>query len=163
MAKTTIRDPDSSDEAAWRRLWTGYIEFYEADVPEPVTALTWSRVLDPAIPMFARMAEVDDAVVGFTISTLHPSTWTADLNCYLEDLFVDPGARGHGVGRALIDDLLVLAKDKGWDRLYWHTNAGNTTARALYDRYTNADGFVRYRICLSDYNQRGNSDHEMIG
>ncbi|MEM7398974.1 MAG: GNAT family N-acetyltransferase [Pseudomonadota bacterium] len=163
MAKPTIRDADSTDEAVWRRLWAGYTDFYEVDVPEPVTALTWSRVLDPTVPMFARMAQLGDSVVGFTISTLHPSTWTADLNCYLEDLFVDPGARGHGVGRALIDDLLVLAKDKGWDRLYWHTNSGNTTARALYDRYTKADDFVRYRIPLSDYNQRGNSEQETIG
>ena len=41
-AKLTIRDPDSKDEAAWRRLWSGYTAFYEADVPEAVTALTWS-------------------------------------------------------------------------------------------------------------------------
>ena len=162
-AKLTIRDPDSKDEAAWRRLWSGYTAFYEADVPEAVTALTWSRVLAPGVPMFARIAELGGDVVGFTISTLHPSTWTAGLNCYLEDLFVDGNARGHGAGRALIDDLLALAKEKGWDRLYWHTHRGNGTARALYDSYTSADEFVRYRIPLSDYIQRGNSEPEAIG
>ncbi|MHA1518228.1 MAG: GNAT family N-acetyltransferase [Alphaproteobacteria bacterium] len=144
-----IRDPKPDDEAAWRRLWSGYLVFYQVDVPGAVTAYTWARILDPSIPMFLRIAEIEEKVVGFAISTLHPSTWTAGLNCYLEDLFVDPDARGSGVGRALIEDLLALAKRRGWSRLYWHTDAGNETARALYDRYTKADNFVRYRIPLS--------------
>ena len=76
-----------------------------------MTGLTWSRILDETVPMFARVADYDGKVVGFAISTLHPSTWTRDLNCYLEDLFVDRDARGHGVGRALIDDLLKMAKE----------------------------------------------------
>jgi GNAT superfamily N-acetyltransferase len=141
-----IRDPNTSDEAAWRRLWSGYLTFYRVDVPEAVTAETWSRVLDPDVPMFCRLAEQDGTITGFTISMLHPSTWTSDLNCYLEDLFVDPDARGHGVGRALIDDLLTLAREKRWSRFYWHTHAGNETTRRLYDTYTQADDFVRYRI-----------------
>lgn len=144
-----IRDAEPRDEAVWRRLWLGYVTFYEVDVPEAVTAYTWARILDPDIPMFCRVAEHDGTVIGFAISTLHPSTWTDGLNCYLEDLFVDPVARGKGVGRALIDDLLALAKQKSWARLYWHTDAGNETARALYDRYTLADNFVRYRLPIS--------------
>ena len=144
-----IRDPGPDDEAAWRRLWSGYLTFYKEDVPEDVTAETWARILDPDVPMFGRLAEQNGAIAGFTVSTLHPSTWTRDLDCYLEDLFVDPDARGQGVGRALIDDLLTLSRKKGWSRLYWHTNAGNETARRLYDRYTKADDVVRYRIVLS--------------
>ena len=67
------------------------------------------------------------------------------------------------MGRALIDDLLDLAKERGWDRLYWHTDAGNKTARTLYDRYTKADNFVRYRIPISDYIEENNSAREAIG
>jgi GNAT superfamily N-acetyltransferase len=144
-----IRDPKPQDEAAWRRLWAGYVAFYEADVTNAVTAGTWARLLDPNFGMIGRLAELDGAAVGFTISVIHFGSWTLAPVCYLEDLFVDPQARGHGIGRALIDDLVALARDRGWSRLYWHTKASNETARRLYDRYVGADDFVRYRLLLT--------------
>jgi len=144
-----IRDPKPEDKAAWRRLWAAYVAFYEADVPDAVTTGTWARLLDPNSGMMGRLAERNGAVVGFTVSVIHPGSWTLAPVCYLEDLFVDPQARGHGVARALIDDLVTLAREGGWSRLYWHTKASNETARRLYDCYVEADDFVRYRIFLA--------------
>lgn len=144
-----IRDPKPADEAAWRRLWSGYVAFYEAEVSEAVTAATWQRLLTPGSNMFGRIAEWQDTVAGFTVSVLHPGSWTLTPNCYLEDLFVDPEARGHGLGRALIDDLVRLGRDKGWSRIYWHTRQSNEAARRLYDSFAEADDFVRYRLFLS--------------
>ena len=143
-----IRAPAPGDEGAWRRLWSGYCAFYETEVPEPVTAGTWARMLTPESPLFGRIAEWDGEVVGFTISVLHQGSWTLLPICYLEDLFVAPEARGHGIGRALIGDLLLRAKERGWSRLYWHTRAGNEPARRLYDEFAAADDFVRYRLSL---------------
>jgi len=144
-----IRDPKPDDEAAWRRLWVGYVSFYEAEVPDDVTAGTWARLLDPNSGMLGRLAELDGTVVGFTISVLHPGSWTLAPTCYLEDLFVDSQARGNGLGRALIDDLVALGRDRGWSRLYWHTRQSNDTARRLYDSYVEADDFIRYRLFLT--------------
>ena len=143
-----IRDPRPGDEAAWRLLWSGYIAFYESEVSEAVTAATWQRLFMPGSGMFGRLAEWDGAVAGFTLSVMHPGSWTLSPVCYLEDLFVDPKMRGHGLGRALIEDLVALARDRGWSRIYWHTRQGNATARLLYDRFAKADDFVRYRILL---------------
>ena len=103
-----IRDPRPGDEAAWRLLWSGYIAFYESEVSEAVTAATWQRLFMPGSGMFGRLAEWDGAVAGFTISVVHPGSWTLSPVCYLEDLFVDPKMRGHGLGRALIEDLSHL-------------------------------------------------------
>jgi GNAT superfamily N-acetyltransferase len=69
-------------------------------------------------------------------------------DCYLEDLFVDPAARGGGVGRALIEDLIALARGQGWQRLYWNTDTSNETARRLYDSFVQDDGHIRYRLVL---------------
>jgi GNAT superfamily N-acetyltransferase len=140
-----VRDPQEPDENDWRRLWHGYNAFYKAQIPEAVTASTWKRMLDPKSVIFGRLAVVETAIVGFTISVLHDSTWTAAPVCYLEDLFVDPNYRGRGFGRLLVQDLMDRAKQQGWSRLYWHTRATNP-ARNLYDEFTAADDFVRYRL-----------------
>ena len=143
-----IRDAEVGDEAAWRGLWSQYLAFYEVDLTPEVTAATWSRLMDPSSPMKMRLAVEDGTPVGFAIHLHHPSTWVAGEDCYLEDLFLAPEARGKGLGRALIDDLIALARARGWHRLYWHTDEGNTTARKLYDSYVQTDGHLRYRLKL---------------
>jgi GNAT superfamily N-acetyltransferase len=148
-----IRDLVADDYDAWRPLWDGYCDFYETAVPEDVTSATWAAVLDQARPVLGRGAcRADGRLIGFSHSVIHPSTWRIGPSCYLEDLFVDPARRGGGVGRALIDDLIGLVKERGWTRLYWHTRRDNAVARRLYDRYVQADEFVRYRIepCRAD-------------
>ncbi|MCY1642589.1 GNAT family N-acetyltransferase [Methylorubrum sp. SL192] len=144
----TIRDPAAADEAGWRRLWAGYLAFYGETLPEAVTAATWARILDPASPVFARLAERDGSLVGMTVNVLHEGTWSTTPVCYLEDLFVAPKMRGGGIGRALIADLVERGKARGWSRLYWHTQAGNAQARRLYEHFVAADDFCRYRLVL---------------
>jgi GNAT superfamily N-acetyltransferase len=150
IAPTRVRAATAADYPAWHRLWDQYLASLGAKVPEQVTAATWSRIVDDARPdLFARLAERDGQVVGFAVCVLHAGTWTLDPICYLEDLCVDAGVRGAGVGHALIEDLLALARSSGWSRLYWHTGAGNAAARRLYDRFVPVDDVVRYRIYLS--------------
>jgi GNAT superfamily N-acetyltransferase len=143
-----LRDATLGDETAFRSLWDAYLAFYKVDLAPEVTAATWARLMDPASPVKARLAVLDGSVMGFAIHLHHPSTWVATEDCYLEDLFVAPEARGQGLGRALIDDLIALARARGWSRLYWHTNEANTRARALYDQYIASDGHIRYRMTL---------------
>ena len=143
---TTIRPVVASDEAAWRRLWAGYIAFQQGTVAPGVTDHTWLRLLDGRL--IGRVAVRYGAVCGFTVSLLHEGTWAMTPYCYLEDLFVDGSVRGQGIGRALIQDLIGLGHDRSWSRVYWHTRSGNSTARALYDRFVSCDGDVRYRIEL---------------
>jgi GNAT superfamily N-acetyltransferase len=143
-----IRDPRPADEADWRLLWSGYCKFYETEVQEAVTAATWERILSAGSPLFGRIAEWDGQVAGFAVSVLHEGSWTTRRCCYLEDLFVAPDLRGRGIARALIEDQLELCRQQGWSRLYWHTRGSNYEARRLYDRFTTADDFVRYRMIL---------------
>lgn len=142
-----IRNAEPRDEAAWRRLWALYLAFYEVDLPAGVTDFTWARLMDPASPLKARLAD-NGGIRGFAIHQHHPSTWVMGDDCYLEDLFVDPDARGLGAGRALIADLQALAVARGWQRLYWMTDEENTRARKLYDSIVPSDGHVRYRVML---------------
>ena len=146
MPDVHVRQATAADEAAWRPLWDAYCAFYEATVPEEATAATWRRALDPAEPIDLLVAERAGEVVGFVTYLLHPTTWSAGQTCYLEDLFVSPAVRGGGTGRALIEAVLARSRAVGWDKVYWHTQEGNERARALYDSFTAADGFVRYVV-----------------
>ena len=143
-----IRDATPEDHGDWLLLWQGFLDFYGQTLDPAITAHTWARLMDPAHPMQMRVAEKDGALLGFAIHIYHASTWVPGDDCYLEDLFVSPTARGKGLGRALIDDLIALSRAKGWHRLYWHTDEGNANARKLYDSYLPPDGHIRYRMAL---------------
>ena len=143
-----IRDATPEDEADWRRLWQGFLDYYEMTLDPAITARTWARLMDPACAMKARLACEGGQALGFAIYQHHPSTWVLGDDCYLEDLFVAPQARGKGLGRALIEDLAMLARSRGWHRLYWNTEVTNSTARKLYDSFVKDDGHIRYRLTL---------------
>jgi GNAT superfamily N-acetyltransferase len=147
-----VRPVRASDEAAWRRLWQTYCDFYGVSIASGVTDVLWRRIMDYRTTVHALVAETTPdsygktELVGFANYVLHPYTWGTDLICYLEDLFVAGPARGKGAGSAMIEALVHLSRENGWPRLYWHTHERNDKARALYDRFTPVDPFVRYVI-----------------
>lgn len=143
-----LRDARPEDETDFRRLWQGFCDGYGLTLPPEVTAFTWARLMDPGNALTARLACVLGVPQGFAIHQHHPSTWVMGDDGYLEDLFVAPEARGKGLGRALIEDLVDLARRNGWRRLYWLTEIENTTARRLYDQFCDNDGHIRYRMTL---------------
>jgi GNAT superfamily N-acetyltransferase len=142
-----VRALRKGDYAGWRPLWDGYTAFYACELDEFVTALTWERALNSHSSLFCRVAEIDGKVIGFAMCVLHEGTWTTAPVCYLEDLFVDENVRGKGAGKALIEALQAEGKREGWSTLYWVTRQNNP-ARKLYDMFSEADDFVRYRVSL---------------
>jgi len=63
---------------------------------------------------------------------------------YLEDLYVQPGARGHGVGRAMMVHLASLTVKRGWAGMAWSVLDWNESAFTFYRGLgaTNANGHV---------------------
>jgi GNAT superfamily N-acetyltransferase len=149
MSAVTIRSALPGDEPAWRILWSEYCGFYEATLSAEVTNRTWKRILDPDSGVMSVVAEVDGKVYGFANCVIHENTWETQPVCYLEDLFVAPSARGHGLGKALLEWLRNSMRAEGWARLYWMTRHDNMRARKLYDQFTQADDFVRYVVQLN--------------
>jgi GNAT superfamily N-acetyltransferase len=145
MSDVTIRPAAAKDEPRWRELWAGYIKFYRASVPEEATANTWKRILDPKSNIAALVAVKDGVVIGICNYLFHDSTWSTMPICYLQDLYVDPNARGGGAAKALILACEEKAKEKGAFRLYWQTQEYNAAARSLYDTITPRSSFIVYR------------------
>jgi GNAT superfamily N-acetyltransferase len=143
---TAVRALRAGDEAAWRPLWRGYLAFYRTALPEAVYAETFARMVDPGQPeQFGLVAERDGRLVGLAHCILHRHGWRPEGVCYLQDLYVDPEARGSGAGRLLIEAVYGAADALGRPEVYWLTEAQNETARRLYDRIGVATTFVKYR------------------
>lgn len=87
---------------------------------------------DPAV--YALMAEDDEtgAVVGFALWFRNFSTWLGRHGVYLEDLYVRPSHRGHGYGKALLQELARIAVERGYGRFEWWVLDWNTPAIDFY-------------------------------
>lgn len=78
------------------------------------------------------IAALDGRDVGFALFFETYSTFLAARGMHLEDLFVVPDARGHGVGRALLVHLATLAEARGHGRLEWNVLDWNAPAIGFY-------------------------------
>ena len=139
-----IRPVRSSDRVQWDALWAGYLRFYRQHVSIEVTDGTFVRLVDERVQPHGLVAERDGSLVGFVHYVFHPTTWSLQNNCYLEDLFVDPATRGSGVGRALIHAVYTEADRVKAASVYWMTQEFNAEGRALYDTLARRTSFIRY-------------------
>lgn len=71
--------------------------------------------------------------VGFGLLRFRPALWSANLECYLAELYVAPGQRGHGLGRALMDAAIEHARARGADYMDLTTTDADVAARGLYE------------------------------
>lgn len=67
---------------------------------------------------WAFVADTEDGIQGFALYYIRYSTWKGQA-MYLEDILVTEDARGKGIGKLLFDQLIVEAKEKGFDRMIW--------------------------------------------
>ncbi len=145
MADIQILPLCNEHHDAWRVLWTGYLDFYQAELADGVWETTWQRLLDPAEPMHAALAWRDGEALGLVHFIYHRSCWTVQDYCYLQDLYVADAQRGSGLGRALIEYVYARAQADGAGRVHWLTQEGNARARLLYERIAERSGFIQYR------------------
>ena len=78
------------------------------------------------------LAEAGGQVVGFALFFQNYSTFLGRPGLYLEDLFVDPTHRGHGIGRALFQTIARLAVKRGCGRYEWSVLDWNRPAINFY-------------------------------
>lgn len=78
------------------------------------------------------IGEIDGEAQGFAVYFHNFSTWRARAGMYLEDLFVRPGARGRGLGKALFCRVARIAVERGCPRYEWNVLDWNTPALNFY-------------------------------
>jgi GNAT superfamily N-acetyltransferase len=140
-----IRQLEQEDREGWQQLWRGYLHFYRGDVADEVTEVTFDRLCTGRDGLVGLVALADGRrPVGFAHIVFHPSTWSKDSYCYLEDLYVDPTYRGTGTARQLIEAVYAEADRRGAVRTYWETQEFNSPARSLYDVVAHRTSFIIY-------------------
>ena len=94
----------------------------------------------------AMVGEADAQVVAFALYFTNFSTFLAKPGLYLEDLYVQPAHRGHGIGRALLGRLGALAVERGYGRFDWSVLDWNENAIRFYEQM-GAVVMPDWRIC----------------
>jgi len=98
--------------------------------------------------LFGHVAEVDGRVVGMAVWFLNFSTWRGTHGVYLEDLYVQPGHRGTGLGRELLRTLAGVCVEQGYSRLEWSVLDWNAPSIEFYEAAgaVPLDGWTVYRL-----------------
>lgn len=77
---------------------------------------------------------------GFAQVSFRKSIWLEESVAYLEEFYVVPDRRGEGTGRAIMESLFELARDRGASRIELVTGEDDTGARRLYEKF----GFTNF-------------------
>ena len=129
-----IRVAGEDDLAELLPLMRGYCDFYETDTPaEGLEGIARALIGDPREGR-QYIARDEGRAVGFATLYWTWSTLRGGRIGVMNDLFVNPGARGRGVGDALIAACLDAVRERGAKVLTWRTALDNHTAQSLYDR-----------------------------
>jgi len=96
----------------------------------------------------AYLAYHESEAVGCAIFCQHYSTYSGRSSLYLEDIFVLPEWRAHGVGRELMAYGAGLAQSRGYPRMEWSVLDWNEPAIGFYENLgaERVDGWSTYRI-----------------
>ena len=94
------------------------------------------------------IGEIDGAPAGFALFFQTFSTFEGKPGLWLEDLFVEPDARGAGLGRALLSRLAAMVIERGGARLEWNVLDWNELGKGFYRTIgaAHVDGWERWRM-----------------
>ncbi|WVQ85292.1 hypothetical protein IAT38_007457 [Cryptococcus sp. DSM 104549] len=82
--------------------------------------------------------------VGLALYFFTYSTWLGAPGLYLEDLYVKPEFRNHGLGKRLFGELGQIAKERGCKRVEWRVLKWNKPSIAFYTECLKADNLVEW-------------------
>lgn len=145
----TIRPPQPADRAAWDTLYQGYARFYQVEQTAAMRDRVWGWLHDSAHECQCLLAFDDTGkAVGLAHFRAFARPLSASTGGFLDDLFVDPEARGSQAGTQLIAAIKVLAEKNGWSVIRWITADNNYRARSAYDKVATRTAWVTYDIKL---------------
>jgi ribosomal protein S18 acetylase RimI-like enzyme len=139
-AERAVRVAGVSDSAQIGRLLHDFSLEYDDPTPGPERlAARMSQLLEEGQTGVLLAGPGPD---GLAVLRFRPSIWTEGLECYLAELYVAPGMRGEGLGRALMEAAMEFARKRGADYMDLGTGEQDVAARSLYESlgFSNREG-----------------------
>lgn len=139
-AAVWVAEPDEAEAVA--RLMVAFRDHYGRDWPSDNSILaSVERLIETTGTEFLLGSADEDAPPGGVAQLrFRHSLWMAAPDCWLEDLYVVPGARRRGLGRALVDLAVERARGRGCRRVELDVTEDNEAALAMY----RAAGFTEF-------------------
>jgi ribosomal protein S18 acetylase RimI-like enzyme len=140
-AETPIRLATATDAPALGRLLHAFnAEFGESTTPSPEVIAQRAAPLIESSEVTVLLAGAGPD--GFAELRFRPSLYTGAPDAYLEELYVVPDRRGHGLGRALLEVAMEHSRTRGAAHIELSTSEDDVAARALYESagITNREG-----------------------
>ena len=144
-----VRPVEPRDREGWNRLYAGYAAFYMVTQTEDMRDRVWSWLISGENGFLGLVAEDGDGkLIGLAHFRAFARPLSATTGGFLDDLFVDPDARGSGAADLLMDRLKAEGQKRGWSVIRWITAEDNYRARSLYDKIADKTRWVTYDIKL---------------
>lgn len=129
----TLRNASADDCQAIADLVHALAEYEKLGDQAAATAAHFQQALFGNPPRaHAMVAEIDGAPVGFALWFYNFSTFQGRHGLYVEDVFVQPAHRGHGIGRAFFQAMAARAVAEGCGRMDWSVLDWNEPALRFY-------------------------------
>ena len=140
MSGHTVRRAELADADAVGRLLHDFNTEYDDITPGPYALAERVRELIASGETIVLLA--GGGPEGLAVLRFRPALWTSGLECYLAELYVVPDRRGQGLGRALMETALAVAREQGADSMDLGTGDEDVAARALYESlgFSNREG-----------------------
>ena len=148
MSDHAVRRADPGDAETIGRLLHDFNTEYDDITPGPEALAERVRELISSGETIVLLA--GGGPDGLAVLRFRTAIWTSGLECYLAELYVVPNRRGQGLGRALMETALAVAREQGADHMDLGTSEEDVAARALYEslgfhnREGKPDGPVNY-------------------
>jgi ribosomal protein S18 acetylase RimI-like enzyme len=135
-----IRRAGPEDAAAIARLLHNFNSEYSEPTPGVAALTEYSRRLLEQGEMTVLLA--GGGPDGISLIRFRPCVWTGGPEAHLQELYVVPPLRGRGIGRALLEATMAVAREAGATGIDLNTGETDTVARSLYESYgfTNREG-----------------------
>ena len=141
-----IRAVQKDDWHSWCHLYKKYLDFYKTSLTQEQLQTVWNWIFDHQI--YCYVATQENNLIGLVHFREFLRPIKATTGVFMDDLFVEPECRGHGIGQELINRVELFSQERNIPVVRWFTNVDNHDAMKMYDKVAFKTQWVTYDLIV---------------